>query len=139
MANGFFRIKKPNNEPVLGYLPGSPEKLEIKAKLAEMRSEELDIPALIGDREVRTGDLGECRIPHQHDHLLGKYHNAGADEIAQAIDAAMEARKKWAVMDWQDRSCNISEGRRSSGRSLPRGGKRIDNAWSVEERLPGRD
>ena len=104
MANAFYKIDKPRNEPVLGYGPGSAEKAALKAKLAELSGQQIEIPLIIGGREVRTGDLGECRCPHDHQHVLGTYHKAGAAEAAAAIDAAMAAREDWAAMAWQDRA-----------------------------------
>ena len=104
MANAYFHIEKPANEPVLGYGPGSPEKQQLKAELDRQASEQIDIPLIIGGREVRTGDLGECRMPHYHGHLLATYHKAGPEQIRQAVEAAMAARKQWAAMDWHDRA-----------------------------------
>jgi len=104
MANAFYRIETPANEPVLGHGPGSGEKAALKGKLAELRGQEIEIPLLLGGREVRTGDMGECRCPHDHQHLLGTYHKASADQAAEAIEAALAARATWAAMAWQDRA-----------------------------------
>ena len=104
MANAFYKIDKPTNEPVLGYGPGSGEKAALKAKIAELRGREIEIPLIIGGREVRTGDMGDCREPHDHQHVLGTYHKGGAPEAAAAIEAAMAARTDWAAMPWQDRA-----------------------------------
>ena len=104
MANAFYKIDKPANEPVLGYGPGSGEKATLKAKIAELRAGQIEIPLMIGGREVRTGDMGDCREPHDHQHVLGTYHKAGADQAAAAIEAAMAARTDWTAMPWQDRA-----------------------------------
>lgn len=103
MPNAFFKIEKPANEPILSYRPGSPEKLELKAKIAELKSQEIEIPLIIGGKEIRTGNLAECRVPHDHQHCLGVYHKAGKEEVNMAIKAAMEAKKEWAKMSWEDR------------------------------------
>jgi len=92
------------NEPVLGYLPGSPERAELKARVKELSGQTVDIPVIIDGREIRTGDLGECRVPHDHQHLLGTYHKAGAKEVKAAATAARKARKKWAAMPWEARA-----------------------------------
>ena len=94
----------PMNEPVLGYLPGSPERAELKARVKELSGQTVDIPVIIDGREIRTGDLGECRVPHDHQHLLGTYHKAGAKEVKAAATAARKARKKWAAMPWEARA-----------------------------------
>tara|TARA_Y100001968_G_C19442628_1_gene763399 strand:+ start:1137 stop:2657 length:1521 start_codon:yes stop_codon:yes gene_type:complete len=69
-----------------------------------MKSEVLDIPLVIGGQQIRTGNLGECRIPHDHGHLLARYHKAGAEEVAQAVTAANEAWQQWSEMSWHTRA-----------------------------------
>ncbi|AZR72474.1 1-pyrroline-5-carboxylate dehydrogenase [Anoxybacter fermentans] len=103
MSNAIYKIEKPANEPVLSYRPGSPEREELKAKLKELKSREIEIPLIIGGKEVKTGDFGECRMPHDHQHRLAVYHKAGPKEIEMAIEAAREAKKEWARMAWEDR------------------------------------
>ena len=104
MANGIFRIPTPKNEPVLAYGPGSKEKEELKAKLAEMGSRQVEIPVIIGGKEVKTGNLADCRCPHDHRHLLGRYHKVSQKEVDMAIEAALKARPAWAAMAWEDRA-----------------------------------
>ncbi|MFN3414389.1 MAG: 1-pyrroline-5-carboxylate dehydrogenase, partial [Thermoanaerobaculum sp.] len=96
--SGSFRIPKPVNEPVKQYAPGSPERASLKKKLAEMRSQEIEIPLIIGGKEIRTGRLGICVMPHRHGHILAKYHKAGPQEVAMAIEAALAAHKTWSRM-----------------------------------------
>jgi 1-pyrroline-5-carboxylate dehydrogenase len=103
MPNAYFKVPKPYNEPVFGYQPGSPEKEALKAKLAEMQSQEVDIPLIIGGKEVRTGDTKEMHTPHNHDVKLGVYHRAGKKEVDMAIEAALEARKEWVNLPWEHR------------------------------------
>lgn len=103
MANAYFNIAEPDNEPILPYTPGSPEKATVKAKLDEMKNETVDIPLIIGGMEVRTGNTGALRVPHDHSLDLGVYHKAGEAEVAMAIGAALEARKTWAEMPWEHR------------------------------------
>ncbi len=103
MANAIYTIEQPVNEPVLSYAPGSPERDTLKAKLAECRSATVEIPVLVGGREIRTGDTAECRPPHDHQHLLGTCHRAGRAEIGAAVAAAVEARGAWSRMAWEDR------------------------------------
>ncbi|MCP4799078.1 MAG: aldehyde dehydrogenase family protein, partial [bacterium] len=104
MSNSIFVPPVPENEPVKNYLPGSPEKIELKAKLKELRSQTIEIPLIIGGKEVKTGDMGDCRIPHDHKHLLGTYHKGGAKEVNAAAAAAKKARKNWAAMPWEARA-----------------------------------
>ncbi len=103
MSDAINRFEKPVNEPVLSYAPGSPERRELKEKLAELKGHEPEIPLIIGGREVRTGDLGECRAPHEHGRRLAVYHRASAKEVAAAIAAALEARRDWAARPWEER------------------------------------
>jgi 1-pyrroline-5-carboxylate dehydrogenase len=104
MANGRPRIPAPRNEPVLGYAPGSPERAALEARLRELSAGELEIPLVIGGREVRTGRLAEARVPHRHAQRLARFHEAGAAEVRAAIEAAREARRDWAARDPADRA-----------------------------------
>ena len=103
MSNGIFRIMKPRNEAVLGYLPGSDEKRGLKARLAELKQSPIEIPMIIGGKEVRSGRTGTCVIPHNHAHVLATYHMAGEEETRMAVQAALEAGKAWARTPWDHR------------------------------------
>ena len=103
MSNAYFKVPEPINEPIKAYAPGSPEKAELKAKIAELKAQQIEVPIIIGGEEIRTGDTAEMRIPHDHGHLLGVYHRAGEKEVAMAVDAALEAQKQWSVMPWEQR------------------------------------
>jgi len=96
-------IIHPVNEPVLGYLPGSAERAALKAELIRLREQAIEIPLIIGGREIHTGETGECRIPHDHRHLLGTYRRAGESHAHLAIDAAAHAAPGWAQTRWEDR------------------------------------
>ncbi len=104
MSAGFYNIAKPANEPVMPYAPGSEEKKLLKAELKRQSSSEIEIPLIIGGREITTGQLADCVMPHDHQHLLGRYHKAGTAEIEQAIKAAGEAKSDWAAMPWEERA-----------------------------------
>lgn len=103
MDSASYRVPQPLNEPAKGYGPGSPERAELKKQIAALRGQTMEIPLIIGGKEVRTGNLGECRIPHEHGHLLARYHKAGQKEILQAIEVAREARITWSRYSWQER------------------------------------
>jgi 1-pyrroline-5-carboxylate dehydrogenase len=104
MPGTMFLTSKPENEPILGYQSGSAERAELKARIAEMRSKRLDIPLIIGGKEIRTGNTRRSRIPHAHDHILGEYHIARNEDVHHAIEAALEARKTWSQTPWYDRA-----------------------------------
>ncbi len=108
MANAIFNLALPDNEEVKSYAPGTPERELLKAKLAEMQNQKVDIPLIIGGKEIRTGNTENIVLPHNHKKVLGKYHKAGEKEVQMAIDAAMEAYKIWSVMEWQDRAAIFS-------------------------------
>ncbi|MHC1728918.1 MAG: L-glutamate gamma-semialdehyde dehydrogenase [Syntrophobacteraceae bacterium] len=103
MPNAKFNLSLPPNEPVKNYAPGSPEREELKGKLSEMSSHRIEIPLIIGGKEIYTGKTARSVKPHNHGHVLADYHQAGEKEIQLAIRAALDARGKWAAMDWQDR------------------------------------
>ncbi len=103
MGNAKYTIPLPPNEPIKSYAPGTPERVELKSKLAEMRSQQIEIPLIIGGKEIRTGKTGKCVLPHNHGTVVATYHQAGEKEVQMAIEAALKARRTWAEMEWQDR------------------------------------
>jgi 1-pyrroline-5-carboxylate dehydrogenase len=104
MRNAIVSVPTPRNEPVLAYVPGSPERRALRAQLAKMSSEVVEITPLIGGRRVATGRTTEAVMPHDHRHVLAVWHKAGAAEVARAIDAALVAHREWSRMAWRDRA-----------------------------------
>ncbi|WBO84720.1 L-glutamate gamma-semialdehyde dehydrogenase [Hymenobacter yonginensis] len=104
MANGFFNVPPPINEPVKGYAPNSPERIELLKTLKELKQQQRDIPMHIGGQEIRTGKKQNITPPHDHQHVLGQFHEGDASHVAQAIDAALAARPLWAEMPWEHRA-----------------------------------
>ena len=104
MRNAIINFPLPQNEPVKGYLKGSPERVALEAELERQKNIVVDIPVIIGGKEIRTGDTGEVRCPHDHKHVLATYHKVGEKEIQLAIDTAMEAWKEWSKTDWTVRA-----------------------------------
>ena len=102
--SGDFQIPFPTNEPVLSYAPGAPERDELKRKLDEMASTQIEIPLVIGGKEVKTGDCKQSVIPHRHGHVLAKWHRAGSAEVKRAITAASAAHREWSRWPWEDRA-----------------------------------
>jgi len=102
--NGNIQIPIPVNEPVRSYAPGTPERRALKARLAELGAERIEIPLIIGGKEVRTGKTCDAVMPHNHGHVLGTWHKAGTDEVAAAIAAAAEARREWAAWPFEERA-----------------------------------
>ena len=99
-----FTTPHPINEPILGYAPDSPEKAALKAKLAELGGSVLDIPLVIGGKEVRTGKTIDVTSPHDHRKVLAKVHQAGPAEVKAAVESAIEAQKWWQHTRWEDRA-----------------------------------
>ncbi len=97
-------VAMPVNDPVLNYAPGSAERDEVKAKLAELKATEFDIPVVVNGQEIRTGQTAEIHPPHELRHTLGAYHKAGPEQITPAIDSALAAREDWSRMDFEDRA-----------------------------------
>ena len=104
MANGFFRPPYPENEPIFDYAPGDAARERLLNTYEEMLASQIDIPMYIGGEEVRTGNLGDCRPPHDHQKLIGQYHIGGREHVEAAIDAALKGREAWANMPWEHRA-----------------------------------
>jgi len=104
LNNAVIQTPAPVNEPVMDYAPGSPEKIALKAALEEMAATQVEIPIVIGGREIRTGNLGKIVMPHDHQHVLGTYHKAGPEEVQLAIEAAVEAQAMWEQFRWEERA-----------------------------------
>ena len=104
MTKAIFKLPPIKNEPLKTYAPGSAERKELKEKLAEFRKGGLDLPMIIDGKEVRTGNLHDIRPPHDHQHLLGHYHQGGKEHVQMAIDAALKAKPSWEAMSWESRA-----------------------------------
>lgn len=99
-----FKVPTPVNEPIYGYLKDSKERALLKAALKTTESEVIEIPCIIGGKEVRTGNFYEVKMPHDHKHVLARVHLAGKEELKMAIDASLKAKKEWEAMSWFERS-----------------------------------
>ena len=101
---GRRRVPRPENDPNLSYAPGTPARAELKARLATMAGETVDIPIVIGGKEIRNTATAPAVMPHQHGHVLAQFHKATPDQVRQAVDAAMAARKEWSGWSFEDRA-----------------------------------
>src|SRR2546421_3464241 len=99
-----YRVPIPLNEPVRSYTPGTSERRALKQKIAAMSAEKIEIPLIIGGKEVRTGDVETKVMPHLHGYVLATWHKAGPREVEQAIKAATEARREWGSWNFEDRA-----------------------------------
>src|SRR6185436_13064846 len=94
--NGHRRVPPPANEPVRSYAPGSPERGPLKARLAEMAADKIEIPLVIGGKDIRTGSTARSVMPHDHHHVLADYHKATPELVLQAVEAAQAAHREWS-------------------------------------------
>ena len=104
MNNSIITFPSPANEPVKSYLAGSPERVALEKELERQSNIVVDIPIIIGGKEIRTGNTGKVTCPHDHKHVLATYHKVGREEIEMAIEAAMEAQKEWRKTPWTTRA-----------------------------------
>jgi 1-pyrroline-5-carboxylate dehydrogenase len=102
--SGTRHAPPPQNEPNLTYAPGTPERDELKARIAAMAAERIDIPLVIGGCEVRTGRTAPAVMPHKHSHVLADWHKATAENVDQAVKASTQARRDWANWPWEERA-----------------------------------
>ena len=98
------QITRAVNEPILSFAAGSPERASLQAKYDEMATQTIEIPLIIDGKEIKTGDMGNCVMPHNHQHVLATYHKAGETEVIQAIDAAMKSWKTWSTTTLEERT-----------------------------------
>lgn len=101
---GHYKVPTAINEPVKSYAPGSPERAELKKKIAEMRAEVRDIPMFIGGQEVRNANKVKLTPPHDHQHILGHFSKSSKDDVRAAIQAALDAKEQWANLPWEQRA-----------------------------------
>jgi 1-pyrroline-5-carboxylate dehydrogenase len=102
--NGNRRVPPPVNEPIKSYAPGSAERAELKSRLKSMSAERVEIPLIIGGDEIRSGDLAQSVMPHNHRHVLADWHRASAEHVEMAVKAAQDAAREWANWAWEDRA-----------------------------------
>jgi 1-pyrroline-5-carboxylate dehydrogenase len=102
--SGIPNIPSPRNEPILSYAPGSPERASLKAELARLSGEVADIPAIVGGKEIRSGDLLDVTSPHKHRHVIAGAHLATADTVRAAAKSAIESQRDWAALRFEDRA-----------------------------------
>ena len=98
------QITRAVNEPILSFASGSPERASLQAKYDEMATQTIEIPLIIDGKEIKTGDMGNCVMPHDHKHVLATYHKAGETEVIQAIDVAMKSWKTWSTTTLEERT-----------------------------------
>ena len=101
---GRRRVPRPENDPNLSYAPGTAARAELKARLKQMAGETVDIPIIIGGKEIRTGATGKVVMPHKHGHILGNFHKATDEHVRMAADVAVKARKEWSSWSFDDRA-----------------------------------
>jgi 1-pyrroline-5-carboxylate dehydrogenase len=104
MGKGYFQVPKAINEPIKSYAPGSPERESIQKMYKKVYNEKAEVPLYIGSEEIKTGHTKSIRPPHDHQHEVGIFHNAEEKHVEQAINSALEARKKWAKLPWEQRA-----------------------------------
>jgi 1-pyrroline-5-carboxylate dehydrogenase len=103
LNNAVISTPKPVNEPILSYAPGSPERDKLKQALTEAAGKQLEIPVIIGGKEIKTGRLAKVVMPHNHRHVLAVYHQAGPEEVKLAIDTAVATQALWQSFRWEER------------------------------------
>ena len=104
MNNAIYNFREPRNEPVLTYEPGSRERELLIKELNDQYGKVIDIPLIIGGKEIRTGKTGKVVMPSEHGHILATYHMAGEKEVEMAINAALDAKCEWMTLAWMERA-----------------------------------
>ena len=127
-AHGIARPPEPYNEPIKSYAPGSPERDELRARLNDMAGQELELPLVIGGKEVQIGETFDQVMPHDKDHVLARVVKGDASHVQQAIDAAADAWNDWSRTPWEERAA-----------VLLRAAELLTGPWrATVKQLPGR-
>lgn len=104
MSHGIYQVPTPANEPVRDYAPGSPERARLQARLDELAAQRMELPLVIGGKEIRTGKLAQAVMPHAHAQVLAEVHQGGEAEVKLAVEAAAKAKRSWSRMPWEERA-----------------------------------
>lgn len=104
MNNAIFNFKEPKNEPMQSYLKDSKERELLMMELEKQSNQEVEIPLIIGGKEIYTGDVGKVVMPHDHKHVLATYHKAREEDVKNAIAAALIAKEQWIELSWVERA-----------------------------------
>ena len=104
MGKGFFNVPIAVNEPVKSYAPGSPERKAVSEAYKSMFNSKVEVPLYINGKDVKTGNTRTMSPPHDHKHIVGEYHLAEQKHVEEAIATALEARKEWSQMPWEQRA-----------------------------------
>ena len=104
MLKGFFHVPKAVNEPVKQYAPNSIEKENVLSAYKTMWNSTIDVPLYIGSQEIKTGNIRNMTVPHDHKHVVGTYHLAEKKHVELAIANCLESKNKWANMAWEQRA-----------------------------------
>ena len=109
MNNAIYNFREPKNEPVLSYKPGSEERMLLEEELKVQKNQVIDIPLIIGGKEIRTGKKGKVVMPSDHSHVLATYHTATEKEVSLAINAALDAKCEWMTLSWMERAAIMAK------------------------------
>jgi len=104
MNNAIYNFREPTNELVIGYMPGSKERELLLNELERQSKQEIEIPLIIGGKEIMTGRTGKVVMPHNHQHVLATYHMATEKEVKLAIEAALKVKEEWMTLSWMERA-----------------------------------
>ena len=109
MNNAIYNFREPKNEPVLSYKPGSEERKLLEEELITQSGRVVDIPLIIGGKEIRTGKTGKIVMPTDHSHVLATYHIATEKEVSLAVTAALDAKCEWMTLSWMERAAIMAK------------------------------
>ncbi|VAW16889.1 Delta-1-pyrroline-5-carboxylate dehydrogenase [hydrothermal vent metagenome] len=104
MPKGFFQVPKAINEPIMGFTPGSPERAAVLKQYKAYFKGKVEVPLYIGNEEIKTGNTKPMSPPHDHKHIVGKYHIAEKKHVTKAIKNALQSRTAWANLSWEQRA-----------------------------------
>ena len=92
------------NEPIKSYQAGSEERISLQKKYDELSANKIEIPIIINGERIKTGDIGKCVMPHDHQKVLATYHKASDKVVRQTIESSLNAWTEWSKTDLEYRT-----------------------------------
>ncbi|MDF2712705.1 MAG: 1-pyrroline-5-carboxylate dehydrogenase, partial [Nonomuraea muscovyensis] len=98
-------VPTPANERVYSYAPGSAERAALEGRIKELAGASIDLTMTIDGRQRMGGGAPiDVVQPHNKAAVLGRTHDATAQDVQEAIDTALAAAPAWRSLSFDERA-----------------------------------